>query len=215
MQKKVIVMGASFDPPHYGHAAMVTEVLGKHLADEVWLAPSPPRWDKTPKASIELRCQWARLMSLELRKLGYAVDVTLEELKNTAYRGSYFFLNQLKDAHPNICFSLLLGADSFVTIQNWRDPETSSLNGEHLLQEFEVVVFERETTIPDVLRAKQNVRILPALSQCQHTPSTFPKGARLTQLSSTHIRKSFGNGVVISDWSFPTVQESVLKANVY
>ena len=34
------LMGASFDPPHNGHHEIVSGLLAKNIADEIWLIPT-------------------------------------------------------------------------------------------------------------------------------------------------------------------------------
>src|SRR5574344_403689 len=72
--------------------------------------------------------------------------ISASELRMEEYRGSYVSLCALREEYPGIRFRLLVGADSYVNIPHWRDPKHffgTEYNGEQLLCEFELIVFNR------------------------------------------------------------------------
>ncbi|MBI4215519.1 MAG: nicotinate-nicotinamide nucleotide adenylyltransferase [Parcubacteria group bacterium] len=53
--KKIVIYGGAFDPPHIGHAMVIDNVLRLFPCDEIWILPSGNRADKTIKVSKEHR----------------------------------------------------------------------------------------------------------------------------------------------------------------
>src|SRR5574344_256967 len=124
----VAVFGGAFDPVHQDHLALAKLCLSLKFCDELWFVPSPDRWDKTLFASAEDR--------LEMLRIGIGtvphIRISDSELRMEEY--------------PGIRFRLLVGADSYVNIPHWRDPKHffgTEYNGEQLLREFELIVFNR------------------------------------------------------------------------
>ncbi|MCF0216161.1 MAG: nicotinate-nicotinamide nucleotide adenylyltransferase [Fibrobacteraceae bacterium] len=140
--KIVAVMGGAFDPVHQDHVSVARICLEKKICDEVWFVPSPDRWDKTINASPEDRFAMLRLATSDEPRF----ILSDEEIQQGDFRGSYVFLSHLRETHPDICFRLLVGADSYEGIPHWRDPlyfYGTEYNGHLLLKEFELIVFER------------------------------------------------------------------------
>ena len=140
--KTVAIFGGAFDPIHQDHVRLAKLCLDIQLCDELWLIPSPDRWDKKLFASPE-----DRLNVLDLVIGGDAgVAVSEMELQMEDYRGSYVTMSTLREKYPDLNFRLLVGADSYVGIPHWRDPlhfYGTEFNGPRLLKEFELIVFER------------------------------------------------------------------------
>lgn len=138
----VAVFGGAFDPVHQDHLTLAKLCLSLKFCDELWFVPSPDRWDKTLFASAEDR--------LEMLRIGIGsvphIRISDSELRMEEYRGSYVSLCALKGEYPGIRFRLLVGADSYGNIPHWRDPKHffgTEYNGEQLLREFELIVFNR------------------------------------------------------------------------
>jgi nicotinate-nucleotide adenylyltransferase len=140
--KTIAILGGAFNPPHVDHLRMAYECLNWHYCDEVWFMPSPQRWDKQVLIHPEHRLQ---MIQKAIEGVPEFVLCSLE-LEQKEFRGSYFFLKQLARLHPEHHFRLVIGADTYQGILEWRDPLTftgNNYNGIQLLQEFELIVLPR------------------------------------------------------------------------
>lgn len=154
--KNVAIMGGAFDPVHKDHVAVAKMCLARGLCDEVWFMPSPDRWDKTLCASPEDR--FAMLGMVTSGEPRFILSDL--EIQQGDFRGSYVFLQGLKEKFPDMNFRLLVGADSYSGIPHWRDPMHfygTNYNGHLLLRDFELIVFSRKGyPKPDMAQHKAN-----------------------------------------------------------
>ena len=123
---------------------MAQACLDFKYCDEVWLLPSPDRWDKRPKASAEHRLAMLRIACMDFK---LPISIRDSEILAGEYRGTLHMLRRLRADHPKHEFLLLLGADSVQNIPQWRDPfeyDGTNPNGVQLLREFSLIVYPRK-----------------------------------------------------------------------
>jgi len=172
------VFGGAFDTIHVDHLRMARAAILQGACEQVWLAPSPDRWDKSPRASVSHRISMLRL-ALE----GESLPIHLCEAEAAStYRGTYHFLCSLREQFPQHEFRWLAGADSIANILQWRDPETydgTNPNGAQLLREFSLILFLRAGSelhddgwfshggyrMPSVVRPTGNLQVGDAASR--------------------------------------------------
>lgn len=123
---KILVFGGSFDPPHKGHAALLSAAARAVDPDVVLVVPAwrNPQKDKRPAAAEDrlamldagvleaLPGQWRRRAWVHTAELSsgrpvYTVDT----------------LTQLAQDFPKAELHFALGWDSAATFRTWRDPE--------------------------------------------------------------------------------------------
>jgi nicotinate (nicotinamide) nucleotide adenylyltransferase len=229
VKKTVVCYGASFDPPHFAHAAIVFLAAQTLPEAEIWLLPSLTRWDKAPVASLDERFEWCGLFAAELAKTGIPVAVSKEEFDfSKTFRGTTVFFQHLCEKYPDVSFVFLCGEDSFRSLPQWRDPTTGSINGLLLLNSCDVWVVPRTveaTNAPTNLKASAanpaffghpRVRFLPRLETLDayfHTKHGLAGG--VAALSSTALREYIQTGCVPDGTTFRIVLEAVLAAGVY
>ncbi len=209
------VLGSAFDPPHYAHAAMAILALECGEIDELWLCPSPARWDKTPVASLELRVRWSELFAEAMESMGYRVLVSTEELQQGVFRGSYLFFSKLKESFPTREFFPIVGRDSWDSIPLWRDPVTATFNGHEMLRDFSFLVTPR---IDGTDRSSEDVpfphKQLPSLLDMEQRFQALFKTQQVATLSSSAIRESLHKEENIH-FCFDDVEKDILKNNPY
>jgi nicotinate-nucleotide adenylyltransferase len=209
------ILGSAFDPPHYAHAAMAILALDSGEIDELWLCPSPARWDKTPLAPLEMRLRWSQLFAETLQSLGYPVTVNTEELKQGIFRGSYVFFSHLKESFPEREFFPIVGRDSWDSIPLWRDPVTATFNGHEMLRDFSFLIAPR---IDGTDRSSDGIpfphKELPSLLSMEQRFQALFKAPQVAALSSSSIRESLHNGVKIH-FCFANVENDILENNPY
>jgi nicotinate-nucleotide adenylyltransferase len=120
---RIALFGGSFDPPHHGHIAIATAAADVFDLDQVLFAPvgqQPLKPDGRPApfadrlAMVELAClSDARFAATDLDapRLDGSPNYTIETLAT------------LRDAMPDARLFNLCGADSFLKLRSWREPE--------------------------------------------------------------------------------------------
>ncbi|MBM3381928.1 MAG: nicotinate-nicotinamide nucleotide adenylyltransferase [Betaproteobacteria bacterium] len=222
-KKRVGILGAAFDPPHYGHLLLAQLALNTQELDEIWLIPSPERWDKKPVASHAHRLAWltraAALCPDELRKHLRVSDV---ELKLPTYRGTHWLLEEMRRQNKGCSFALILGWDSFVGIPQWRDPTTGTMNGAELLATTRCYVSPRASSeLPEPIKHPAphggGVVMLPALDAPEAGDISWMTGVAQNQvaaLSSSLIRTALKSGSDIK-FMFPELQKEIIESKAY
>ncbi|MGL1901686.1 MAG: nicotinate (nicotinamide) nucleotide adenylyltransferase [Fibrobacterales bacterium] len=181
--KVVAVLGGAFDPIHNDHMRMAYECLNFSVCDEVWLMPSPDRWDKKPVVSAEHRLAMVQI-AVEGNTQIKASDFEITQGK---FRGSYVLLKSLHNSFPNHEFRLVVGSDTYSSVPYWRDSTTfkeDNYNGHLLLQEFSLILFPRATSpMPD-----RSIHISKGYKELFQVSTTA-----VGELSSTLIRDRNNN----------------------
>lgn len=219
---RIGLLGAAFDPPHFGHLLLAQLALNTGHLDEIWLMPCPARWDKQPTATPEQRSLWLeQTVSLCPAHLREKLCVNLFELNQQEYRGTHWLVSTLKRMHPTKTFSLILGWDSFMSIPAWRDPSTGEMNGNELLESTHCFVSPRATfsvtTLPHPQQHKNGVSILPALDTVDPKSIEWMEGIgpiQVSALSSSLVRSSIADNRTLQ-FNFKVVQEAIMKSRSY
>lgn len=221
---RVAVLGSAFDPVHYAHLAMGVAVHSLGLADDVWLLPSPSRWDKQPVATAAQRVLWLRAAADHLISEGVRCQVREDEIEAGVFRGTYVTMSALARTFPQFDFSLVLGADAAASVATWRDAVTGELNGERLKAEVPFLVFPRpmsgetaDTTWRESLALPSTTRFCPSLSQLAEAFSGILPVENLDALSSSRIRAQLARspGKCELDFIYPEVQALIELENPY
>ena len=120
--KSVMLYFGSFNPVHKGHIAIAEYVLGNNLADELWFVVSP---QNPLKPDVRLLDEKYRLEMISLAIFGSQFPDRMEtcDIEFTMPRPSYTIdtLRVLKDACPNLRFSLLFGSDLIDQFPRWKE----------------------------------------------------------------------------------------------
>lgn len=122
---KLGIYGGSFNPPHLGHLAAARFAVDALGLDKLLLIPAalPPHKQLpagTPPAEERLRMTEIAADSLLLPE---TVEVSGMELSRPGKSYTADTLRQLKERYPDAELWLLMGADMFLTLQTWREPE--------------------------------------------------------------------------------------------
>ena len=137
MQKitKLGVFGGSFDPPHKAHLELVRSVVMELDLDHVLVTVANDPWQKSASREItdgSHRLEMARLLFRDYSD----ATVTDIEFKLGGESNTADTLRALRLMYPSAEFFLLLGYDSAMGIETWRDPDS-------ILNQSQVVVVER------------------------------------------------------------------------
>ncbi len=132
--KKIGILGGTFDPIHSGHIAMAEYVLKKKMLDEVWLMPAgKPPWKKTKTKAED------RMKMIELAIEGKD-NIRIEDIEYRQNRISYTSdtIYELKKKYVDgYDLYFLMGVDSANRMHLWE-------NWEYIAQKVHLIVFSRD-----------------------------------------------------------------------
>jgi nicotinate-nucleotide adenylyltransferase len=117
-EKRVALLGGSFNPPHVAHLMAAYWTLATQDVREVWLLPSFRHPFGKELAPFEDRVRMCERAAREIR--GVAVCTAERELADDPLVGKTArTLEHLVANHPGIAFSLIVGADVLPDTAKW------------------------------------------------------------------------------------------------
>lgn len=119
---KIGIFGGTFNPIHLGHIRLGQLVLDEIKLDKILYIP-----DNTPphKSDKDLACGEDRLNMIDISLKDYD-NMESSDIELNREGKSYTFetLLELKNLYPNDELYLITGADMFLTLDKWKEPET-------------------------------------------------------------------------------------------
>lgn len=109
--------GGSFDPVHLGHLYQARAVKQELSLSQLFLMPC-----HTPVHKPDLyfsNKQRLEMLNLAIREFD-DLSISTEEINAYTYSYTIDTLKRLKIKHPNQSLCLIMGADSFATLGNWK-----------------------------------------------------------------------------------------------
>ena len=116
-QKRIGILGGSFNPAHRGHVHVSRQALDLMHLDEVWwmVSPQNPLKPSNGMLDFNVRFESAKKMPKDPR-----IKVTEIEFElGTMYTAET--LSKLKQIYPKVKFVWLMGADNLMQISKWKD----------------------------------------------------------------------------------------------
>lgn len=119
--KKIAVFGGTFNPVHNGHLHLARSFAAAVGADRILLVPAfrPPHKRAPDLARAEDRLAMCRLAARD-----GPFEISTLELERGGLSYTADTLRELKRLEPGAELYLIMGEDMFLTIENWREPET-------------------------------------------------------------------------------------------
>ncbi len=133
---RIGILGASFSPPHLGHAEIVKNTLDTKTFDQVWLMPAHVHPFLKNLETSEHRLTMVQLLHDELRQQGYNVLLEKYELDKEDPSYSYTTLTHFAALRPADTFAFIIGSDNIEHFNRW-------YHYQELLAKFEVYVYPR------------------------------------------------------------------------
>lgn len=120
---RIGIYGGSFNPPHNGHMEAARFAIGALRLDRLIVIPAgiaPHKELPAHSATPEQR--------YEMLKLAFAQDEKVEvsdmELRREGYSYTCETVSALKAQYPDDDLFLLMGTDMFLSLSEWKEPET-------------------------------------------------------------------------------------------
>lgn len=132
--KKVGLFFGTFNPIHVGHLIIANYIAEYTELKEVWFVVSPhnPHKDKSSLLSDHHRLQMVEIAIEGNNKLkASSIEFSLPKPSYTTLT-----LQALKEKHPDITFSLIMGEDNLRSLHRWR-------NYEYIIENYDIYVYPR------------------------------------------------------------------------
>ncbi len=119
MQRKIGVMGGTFDPIHNGHLVAASEVADLFGLDEVLFVPTGQPWQKVERQVSRAEDRYLMTVVATASNPRFSVSrVDIDRL------GPTYTVDTLSDLHaalPEAALYFITGADALAQILSWRD----------------------------------------------------------------------------------------------
>lgn len=122
MGKKVGIMGGTFDPIHIGHLILGESAFHQFGLDKILFMPSgnpPHKQQRKGGASNEERIEMVRRAIAANEHF----ELSLEEMHEQGYIYTKETLKRLREQNPDTEYYFIMGADSLMSFETWRDPQ--------------------------------------------------------------------------------------------
>ncbi len=197
---KIGMFGGSFNPIHIGHIELANIFTEKLSLDKLLIIPTcvPPHKASKDMATSSQRFDMCRIAVSDNHKF----EVSDIEIKRGGASYTYQTILQLLNIYSAAELFLIIGADMFMTLQDWKNPD---------------IIF-KNATICTVPRNSDNYEIL-----LKHSEYLAGIGAKskilstpLTQISSTIIRNAIkNNDIKIKNLLPDGVYDYIKNNNLY
>ena len=164
------IFSGSFNPIHIGHLALANWICEYGGMDEIWFLVTP----QNPfKKESDLMDEKIRLQLVESAIAGYT-KFRASDFEFSMPRPSYTIntLFALRKSFPDRAFHLIIGADSWNSITDWKDCQT-------LIAEFPMLIYPRKGYEVEISENQTKIKKVEA---------------PLIEISSTFIRQSLKDG---------------------
>ncbi|ALE72733.1 nicotinate-nucleotide adenylyltransferase [Pseudonocardia sp. EC080610-09] len=118
MQRKIGVMGGTFDPVHHGHLVAASEVADRFALDEVIFVPTGEPWQKTGRDVSPAEDRY--LMTVVATASNPRFSVSRVDIDRTGPTYTADTLADLHEAMPEAQLFFITGADALQQILSWR-----------------------------------------------------------------------------------------------
>lgn len=188
---RIGILGGTFDPPHIGHLVIADQACAQLRLDRVWFAPAgdpPHKGDQiTP---VEHRVAMLQLAIQD----NPCFELCRVDVERPGPHYSFELMEILNAQHPGCAWHFIIGADSFMEMPRWRNPE-------RLLVLARLAVAKRPGTVID---AEKVERALPGILQRVDWMDT-----PLIDISSTDLRRRVRAG-----WPLRYVMPEAVAAHI-
>lgn len=119
--KRVGIMGGTFDPIHYGHLLLAESAIEQYKLDEILFIPSGNPWLKDSSQVLDKKTR-VSMTGIAIEDNPHFALSTIEiDREGNSY--SYETLEILREKNPSTCYYFILGADSLLDIEKWKHPD--------------------------------------------------------------------------------------------
>lgn len=199
---KIGIYGGSFNPPHLGHMAAARAAVEALELDRLLIVPAcdPPHKELTEdSAAPQYRLEMAVIMADQLPKAEcWDVEIVRDGLSYTVDT-----LEEAKRLWPEAELWLLVGADMYLSLHTWRDPE-------RIMELSGICAFDRDMKDSSTQFEEQKM----FLEQTYNAKVVIISNPDVVEISSTEIRKALANGEG-QNYLHETIYGYILRKKLY
>ncbi len=198
MQKRTVgILGASVDPAHPGHVAVLRRALDALSLDEAWLMVTPQSTAKTAQRlePVAHRLHLAHIAARGSGLLGSRLKVSEFEVvlhQQGVSSATAVVLEQFASAYPELQPVWLMGSDNLASLHTWGDRWTE------IMERYPVAVFGRAGAYQAAITSEAAVRYAATrvgIDEFTAVPGTWCfLEAETHPASSTAIRAALKHG---------------------
>ena len=197
---KIGVFGGTFNPIHNGHVSLGVYCKDELSLDKLMLIPTytPPHKSSSELAEEEHRVNMCKLAT---EQYGY-FEVSDIEIERKGKSYTYETLKSLKEIYTEDELYLIVGADMFLTLDKWKNPQSIFKNAT-------IVAVPRNDDDKNdlVYYYDSTIKKLGAKAIVLENP--------VVQVSSTYIRENIDNYQLIKSLIDSNVYEYIVKNKLY
>ncbi len=119
--RKVGILGGTFNPIHMGHLILAEHAYSEFDLDEILFIPTGISYFKDPKTVADKKSRLDMLSEAIKNNSHFALSTIETDREGNSY--TYETLELLKKENPDTSYYLILGADTFFQIEEWRNTE--------------------------------------------------------------------------------------------
>ena len=196
---RIAYFGGTFDPPHRAHLHVAQAAAGAFALDRVLFAPTgvQPLKKTAPQASFDDRLAMTRLMCAD--EAGMEASNIDAPHADGSPNYTTDALRRLQAEQPEADLFCVVGADSFLTLPHWREPQS-------LLQQAEWIVVSRPGFALDL----SSVGLTPEQQTRVHLLSTVDEDT-----TASGIRERLRFGVSCGNMLTPKVSLYIARMHLY
>lgn len=196
---KIGVFGGSFNPVHNGHIMLAKTALEQLKLSKLLIVPAsvPPHKSSADYAAAHHRLEMCRLATRTLPD----TEVSSTELERKGVSYTADTLTELSDIYKGSDFYLIMGADMFLTVQDWHDPQ-------RIFALAKLCAVPRDAA--DIQKLRCHAEYLGKIG-ADSLLMNVPK----VDISSTEIRRRVKNGESISGTVCNEVEKYIIANGIY
>ena len=122
MQRKIGVMGGTFDPIHHGHLVAASEVADRFGLDEVIFVPTGEPWQKSERVVSKAEDRY--LMTVVATASNPSFSVSRVDIDRGGPTYTVDTLTDLAAQYPEARLFFITGADALAQILSWHKYDT-------------------------------------------------------------------------------------------
>ena len=195
------IMGGTFDPIHMGHLILAERAKEQFHLDTVYFMPAgnpPHKRNRAGRADDEQRTEMVRLAI----KSNPHFRLSLFEMNSDGFSYTYRTLEKLDREYPDTDFYFIMGADSLVDFDTWKEPQRIA-DAAHL------VVATINEMDPDAFDALLQQR------QAQFHGDFLRLDTPNLDISSKHLREMIRSGESVRYYVPDEVREYIELNGIY
>lgn len=195
----IAMFGGSFNPIHLGHIKLIKAIVKECDIQKLILVPT----GITPhKSNKEMVSDFHRFNMCKLATDDFDfVEVSDIEIKREGKSFTYITINSLKELYPKDNLHLIVGADMFMTLQDWKNPDVIFKNAK-------IIAIPRDDV--DYNKLLVQSEFLNKLgAECYVLKDS------VMDVSSSEIRNKIGESIDVSDLLSPEVLKYINDNDLY